>query len=182
MKTLEAFLSEKKPQILKKWLDIILGTYPLDAHRLLKHQKDQFLNPVGSTISREIGVLFDEALRGINAERTSGALDEIIGIRAIQDFPPSQAVSFIYLLKKIVREEAVKEVLQYELEEQLLSLESRLDEMVLLAFDLYMRRREKMYEIRANEAKNQVSALLRKKGLLSEAPAWNPEPEQTKLE
>jgi hypothetical protein len=182
MKTLEEFLLEKKPHILKKWLDLILDTYPLDAHRLLKHQKDQFLNPVGSTISREVGVLFEEVIRGINPERTSGALDEIIGIRAIQDFSPSGAISFIYLLKKIVREEALKEVLEYELEEQLLAFESRLDEMALLAFDLYMRRREKMYEIRANEAKNQVSALLRKKGLLSEAPSWNPDPDQTNLE
>jgi hypothetical protein len=54
--------------------------------------------------------------------------------------------------------------------------------MALLAFDLYMRCREKMYEIRANEAKNQVSALLRKKGLLSEAPAWKADPGQTNLE
>ena len=81
-----------------------------------------------------------------------------------------------------MREETLKEVREYGLAEQLLALESRLDEMALLAFDVYMRCREKMYEIRANEAKNQVSALLRKKGLLSEAPAWNPEPDRTNVE
>jgi len=182
MKTLEELLAEKKPQLLKKWLDLILNTYPLDAHRLFKHQKDQFLNPVGSTISREIAVLFDELMRGINPERTSGALDGIIRIRAIQEFSPAKAISFIYILKKIIREETLKELREYGLAEQLLAFESRLDEMALLAFDLYMRCREKMYEIRANEAKNQVSALLRKKGLLSEAPAWKPDPGQTNLE
>ena len=182
MKTLEELLLGKKTQILRKWLDLILNTYPLDAHRLLKHQKDQFLNPVGSTISKEIGVLFDELIQGINAERTSRALDEIIGIRAIQDFSPSKAISFIFLLKRILREEILKEMREAGFAEQLLVLESRLDETALLAFDLYMRRREKMYEIRANEAKNQVSALLRKKGLLSEAPAWNPDPEQKNIE
>jgi hypothetical protein len=182
MKTLEELLAEKKPQLLKKWVDLILNTYPLDAHRLFKHQKDQFLNPVGSTISREIAVLFDELIRGINPERASRSLDGIIRIRAIQEFSPAQAISFIYILKKILREETLKELREYGRAEQLLALESRLDEMALLAFDLYMRCREKMYEIRANEAKNQVSALLRKKGLLSEAPAWKPAPDQTNLE
>ncbi len=182
MKTLEEFLLEKRTGILKKWLGLILDTYPLDAHRLLKHQKDPFLNPVGSTISKEIEVLFDELIQGIDPERTSRSLDGIIRIRAIQDFAPAKAISFIYLLKKVVREESLKEAREYGFAEQLLGLESRLDEMALLAFDLYMRCREKMYEIRANEAKNQVSALLRKKGLLSEAPAWNPGSEQRKLE
>lgn len=174
MKTLVELLLEKKSRLLKKWLDLILNTYPLDSHRLLKHQKDPFLNPVGSTISQEIGVLFDEMIKGINPEKASRSLDEIIGIRAVQDFSPSMAISFIYLLKKIVREEARKEAWELGTAEQLLELESRMDEMALLAFDLFMQRREKMYEIRANEAKNQVSALLKKKGLLSEAPAWNP--------
>ena len=96
---LEELLLQKKSHILKRWLDLILETYPLDAQRFLKHQKDQFLNPVGSTISREIEILFQEAIKGINPERTCASLDGIIRIRAIQDFSPSEAVSFVFLLK-----------------------------------------------------------------------------------
>ena len=124
MKTLEELLAEKKPQLLKKWLDLILNTYPLDAHRLFKHQKDQFLNPVGSTRSGGIAMLFDELIRGINPERTSRSLDGIIRIRAIQEFSPAKAISFIYILKKILREETLKELREYGLAEQLLALES----------------------------------------------------------
>jgi hypothetical protein len=47
-------------------------------------------------------------------------------------------------------------------------LESRIDGLALLCFDVYMKRREKLYEIRANEAKTRVSGLLRKAGLLSD--------------
>ena len=97
----EKFLYEKKSTILKKWLDQILDTYPDDAKRFLKEQKDPFANPVGNTISREIQHLYDEFLKGIDPEKMSPILDRIIRIRAIQDFSPSQAVSFIFILKGI---------------------------------------------------------------------------------
>jgi hypothetical protein len=181
MKTLEEFLLDKKPHILKRWLHLILETYPLDTQRFLKHQKDPFLNPVGSTIEKEIEVLFVQLIQGINPERTSAALDGIIRIRAIQDFSPSKAISFIYLLKKIIREEVIQDYSGQPLSELLLAFESRLDEMVLLAFDIYSRCREKVYEMRANEAKNQVSGLLRKKGLLSDLESWEPGPDKTKV-
>jgi hypothetical protein len=35
--------------------------------------------------------------------------------------------------------------------------------------------REKIYEVRAKEAKNQVSRLLQKAGLLCEIPSWDSE-------
>jgi hypothetical protein len=51
--------------------------------------------------------------------------------------------------------------------------------MALLAFDVYMARREKLYEIRSNEAKNQVSNLLKKAGFICEIPPWDPEKAKT---
>jgi hypothetical protein len=41
--------------------------------------------------------------------------------------------------------------------ESLASLEGRIDEMALLAFDLYMRCREQLYRIRAGEARRRAS-------------------------
>ena len=49
-------------------------------------------------------------------------------------------------------------------------MESRIDDLALLAFDVYMNCREKLYEIKANEAKNQVSRLLKKAGMIVELP------------
>jgi hypothetical protein len=181
MNTLEDFLLQKKSHILKRWLNLILETYPADTQRFLKHQKNEFLNPVGSTIAKEIDILFSDLVKGIDSERTSASLDRIIRIRAIQDFSPSKAVSFIYLIKKVVREEILKDHPEHQVSDQLLALESRLDEMALLAFDIYVKCREKMYEIRANEAKKQVSGLLRRMGLLCDVPEWDDGPDKHKV-
>ena len=166
----ENFLSQKKSTILKKWLDQILDTYPDDAKRFLKEQKDPFANPVGSTISKEIHHLYDQFLKGVDPEKISPILDRIIRIRAIQDFSPSQAIAFIFILKGIIRDEFKPGSEEGPTWDDLVVIENRIDQMALLGFDIYMKCREKLYEIRANEAKNQVSGLLRRAGLMVDFP------------
>ena len=175
---LETILTQKGPTILSKWLELILETYPADAQRFLKKQKNRFANPVGTTIKSEAENIYKELLRGMDPERISLFLDGIIRIRAIQDFTPSQAISFVFLLKNIIREEVGKEVREQQLLDELMIFESRFDEVALLAFDVYMKCREKIYEIRANETKNQVSRLLSKAGLTCEILGWSPEPKE----
>jgi hypothetical protein len=135
---------------------------------------------VGNTIAKEMENLYDELLRNsdIDRERVSPILDGIIRIRAIQDFSPSQAVSFIVQLKRIVRECLKEEMRQERISEGFLALESKIDDLSLIAFDIHSRCREKIYEIRANQAKNQVSNLLRRAGLTSELPQWEKVPEE----
>jgi hypothetical protein len=140
---LEKLLSEQSSTILKRWLQLILETYPSDTQRFLKKQKDQFANPVRDTISKEIKNIYRELLQGIDREKVSPSLDRIIRIRAVQDFSPSQAIFFVFLLKKVIREVLDK-------------------------------CREKMYELRAKEARNQVSKLLQRAGLVAEIPEWEP--------
>ena len=48
---------------------------------------------------------------------------------------------------------------------ELMELESHIDGLALLGFDVYTKRREKLTEIRVNEVKNRVSALLRRTGV-----------------
>ena len=175
---LEKLLTQKRSAILDGWFKLILETYPADTKRFLKEQKDQFANPVGYTISKEIENLYDDLLQGINKESASTILDRIIRIRAIQDFTPSQAISFIFLLKKAIREELETEIRENHLFEELLLFESRIDELALLGFDIHARCRDKIYELRANEAKNQVSRLLQKAGLICEIPEWEPNPKE----
>ncbi len=169
---LEQLLSQKGPGILGKWLNLALETYPADAHRFLKKQKDRFANPVGTTIEREIKSLYKELLREIDPERVSPILDRIVRIRAVQEFSPSQAVAFIFSLKYLVRRELEKELRENELFDDLPGFEARVDEVGLLAFDIYMKCREKLYEIRAREARAEVSGLLRKAGMIGMVPVW----------
>lgn len=150
---LEHLLSQKRAAILERWFKLILDTYPADSLRFFKHEKDRFANPVGYTISLEIEVLYDELLRGMDSDKLSASLDNIIRIRAVQDFSPRQAIAFVFLLKKAVRVELEREIRKNQLFEELLKFESRIDELALLAVDIYMKCREKIYEIRVNEVK-----------------------------
>jgi hypothetical protein len=55
---LKDLLSRNERVILKRWFDLILETYSADTATLMRKDKDQFTNPVGSTLSRGIEVLF----------------------------------------------------------------------------------------------------------------------------
>lgn len=173
---LEDLLKQKASHIRKRWLNLIIETYPADSQRFLREQKDRFANPVGTTLSSEVETLCHELLHGMDSEKVNSSLDKIIRIRAIQDFSPARAMTFIFLLKKILREELSQEIKENPgAFEELLGLEARVDEMALRGFDLYMSCREKVYEIRAKETKNQVSRLLQRAGLLCEIPSWDPD-------
>ena len=171
---LTKLLAQNKAPIVGRWLDLIFETYPDDARRFLTKQKDRFANPVGTTISKEIETLYDELIEGLETDRVSPLLDRIIRVRAVQDFSPSQAVNFVFLLKKAINKEILGEILEDQLSEDLAIIESRIDDLALLAFDIYMNCREKLHDIRANEAKNQVSRLLQRAGMISEIPNIKP--------
>jgi hypothetical protein len=163
-------LQQNKSAILERWFRLILDTYPPDASEFLKKQGDPFANPVGCSISSGIEELFDELINGGDSDKVAPILDQIIRIRAVQDFSPAQAVGFVFGLKKAIRQELADELGAAAVQRDLLELESRIDRMALLAFDIYMLCREKVYEIKANEAKNRTFALLERAGLVSEIP------------
>lgn len=165
---LNSLLADKKASILEKWFDVIIESYPPVTSNFLKTQSNRFANPIGSTISKGIEDIFDELLRGLNKEKTSEFLDNMVRIRAVQDFTPSQAISFIFPLKRIIREELRVEIAEKQLSDEILSLESTIDSLALSAFDIYMKCREKIYEIKANEVRNMTFRLLQRANLICE--------------
>ena len=161
-------LSEKKQAILKKWFDLILETYPQDTANFLRTQKNRFGNPVGHTISEGIEVVLEELSGGMDLERVTPFLDNIIRIRAIQDFTPSQAISFIFLLKKVLREELPNEINERQAFEELLMIEAKIDVLANVSFDIYMKCREKIYKLKANELRNRTSRILKMSNMFKE--------------
>jgi len=158
-------LTRKKSRIVDGWLRVIYESYAAETAIFLKKDKDRFDNPVGASISQGIKGLYEALLVEMETDRVLAFLDEIIKIRAIQDFSPSQALAFIFSLKKVIREELAKELRAEDLSGELLELESRIDGLALLGFDVYTKRREKLCEVRVDEIKNRVSGLLRRTGL-----------------
>jgi len=165
---LKALMSEKKAAIVKKWFDLIIDNYPSDASNFFKKQKNRFSNPVGHTISQGIDGLFDEILHGIDSEKLFPFLNDIIKIKAVQDFSPSKAISFVFLLKQAIREEMGSEIKKKQMSDELQLFEEQIDELALLSFDIYMKCRERIYEIKADEARRMMFRLLQKANLVCE--------------
>jgi len=164
---LNHYLLEKKTVILKKWFDAVAETYANETSAFLKKQKAQFTNPVGYTLSEGLEHLFDALLQGMLPDTVSRFLDSIVRLRAIQEFAPSEAVMFIFQLKKVVRQEIGNEVLQQQgMIEELATFESAVDDLALFAFDLYVKCREKIFELKANESKNANFRLLQQARLI----------------
>ncbi|MHC4598548.1 MAG: RsbRD N-terminal domain-containing protein [Planctomycetota bacterium] len=159
MMTLRGLLQEKKPAILQRWLDGILTSYAPETGAFLGRGKDRFANPVGHVLSGGIKGVLDSLLDGMDSVGICKHLDEIIRIRAIQDFPPSQAVSFVFLLKQAVRAELGKEAGPGRLAAELETFDARVDQIALFAFDIFVKYRERVYELRVNEVKRSVSAI-----------------------
>jgi len=165
---LEKLLLQKKSSILERWFNLILEGYPAETRDFLKTKRDRFDNPVAYEIRHGIEGIYEALLKGMERDRISSFLDRIISIRSIQDLLPSGAIAFIFLLKTAIRRELEREIPEKGISGELLELESRIDGLALLSFDVYMKRREKLYKIRVNEVKNRVSGLLRMSGLISE--------------
>jgi hypothetical protein len=159
---LKNLLSQKRSSVLKKWFDLVLNSYPHDTSRFLKQEKNQFANPVGFTISQGLKNIYDELLKGEDFKNISPFLERVIRVRAVQEFSPSQAIEFVFLLKDVLRYELKSEIRRNNIREDLLQFESRIDRLAMFAFDMYERCREEIYEIRVNEIKGRMSRLLEK--------------------
>ena len=167
---LAEILEQKKAEIAKKWFDLAAQTYAPDTADFMKSKTDAFANPVGSTMLNGIKVLLDQLIHTMDPETVNSHLDPIIRIRAVQDFTPSQATAFILILKKVLRENLKKELQNSKIAAELLDLELKIDRLCLTAFDIYMKCREKVYQISANETRNRTFRAFERAGLISEEP------------
>lgn len=174
---LKDILFERKNDILEAWFSEIIKTYPDDSHKFFINKKNQFGNPVGYTIHKEIEAILNGLLKGAAPQEAVSYLDEIIKIRAIQDFTPAQAVHFVFLLKNAVRAVLKKELADKNILVQLAPLETEIDGLALVSFDIYMSRRERLYELRAREVKNRTERLLQRVGIMYEHAVREPDGE-----
>ena len=161
IKVLDQLLLQRKAVILERWRFLILDTYPADSSRLFKQEKDRFANPIGSIISAGIEALYDELVGEMNPTVIFNCLDSIIRVRAVQGFSSPDAIVFIPLLKKVEREELMGEIKESHLFEDFLKFESRIDDMMLLTLDIYVKCREQIHKIRIKELKKQKDEVLR---------------------
>jgi hypothetical protein len=159
-------LEKKKRAILDRWFDLVLETYPADTQRFLKKQKSRFGNPVAHEISQGIEGIFDQLVRSAEGEAISPFLDRIVRVRAVQELTPAQALEFVFGLKGVIREELAESLAGGPFLAELGDFDARIDRLALLAFNIYMKCKEQIFQLRVDEVKNRVGALLRRAKLV----------------
>lgn len=154
--TVQSLLIEKKDKLIKKWFDLIADTYPPQTSEFLKSKRNQFLNPVGSSLKDGLSNICEQLSTGMDEASLKKHLDEIIRIRAIQDFTPSEAISFVFMLRKAF-DEVMPNALSNEDNQY---LNQMIEKIALMAFDIYMKCREDLFEVRVKEAEKRNFRLL----------------------
>ncbi|MES9996590.1 RsbRD N-terminal domain-containing protein [Desulfovibrio aminophilus] len=167
---LEQLASQEEP-LVTRWVELIFGTYPAETQKVWKANRDLFENPVGQAIRVTAAEVFSLLLSWEDADALCAALDRLVKIRAVQDFAPSEALSFVFLLKKALREALADELSAQGRLAELLAFETRVDNMALLAFDVYFRDRKQIYELRVKEIKLAHRNIMRKAGLVLDVAA-----------
>ena len=164
--------NSQRETLLPKWVEAFFSSYPLDGVGFLRTGTDPFTNPVGVATRSSLTALYDAvAGNDVDPAVVRGALARLIELRAVQDMPPSRAVGALYLLKNLLREHVLPVFLGPDAKsggkekaarwKSYLEVESRLDSLALLAFDMYSGDREKVFTARVNEVKRSQSHVLR---------------------
>lgn len=153
---IKTLLADKRKAILNRWLTAIANTYPSDAANFLLRDRNRFSNPVGQTFACEIETLFNALIDQASLDAVTTSLENINKIRAVQDFSASQAVVYIFFLKTAIREEFDGYLDDLGFAGDLRSLESSIDGLAMMAFDSYMKCREKLFEVRCSDIRRRA--------------------------
>ncbi len=159
---LTKLLEEKKSAIHEAWFDRIAKTYPKETARFFQRQKDRFANPVRHTFHSCSLQIFENLLAGKPKDSYYKPLEDILKIKAVQEFTPSQSVGFLFLFKSAIRETLKKDLNEPALYNELLEFESMVDGLSLIAFDIYMTCREQIYSIRATELRGRTKKFMQR--------------------
>ncbi|NIP41374.1 MAG: hypothetical protein GWO41_04595 [candidate division Zixibacteria bacterium] len=152
-------LKEKRSEILKNWQNRIFESYHPDSRKFFQDERDRFNNPVGACIKRETETILNGLIDNIEAVKMIDSMDNLVRVRSVQDFTPSQAVNFMYLLKDVLKAACAEELEEHEITRQLIDFEIRIDRLTFLAFDVYMNCREQINRIRLKEVRDRSAVL-----------------------
>jgi len=148
----------KRETLVERWLDAVLETYSTKGAEVFRREEDPFANPVGHALKRAVHGVVDSLLdEQLNEDAVRNHLNEMLRIRAVQDFAPSGAVGIVFDLKRVIREEVADVVENSDALAELAEMERIVDRIALLAFDSFVQHREQVYQLRINEVKRRVA-------------------------
>ncbi len=137
----------QKQSIITQWRQSIIGSYPAESGSYLLENKNKFANPIGFTLANSLPVIVDAVIDGCLSADAKKSLDDIIKIRAVQEFKPSEAIGFVASLRAIVLSEISDEANLSDF----LHTEKIFNEINDYTINTYVCFKEKIYDIKANE-------------------------------
>lgn len=166
---LRDILKERKAALAKRWLEVVLESYPPESAGFLFSQGDQFANPIGHTLTRGLEIILEGLLNETDAHTVVSSLDMMLKVGAVQDRTPSQSLAFVLDLKGVIRNELGPELIT-RFSGELTELETSIDALILFLFDDFMKCREKLYDLKVKEFKRMTHRLLKLAKITCEIP------------
>lgn len=158
-------LTANEKAIAKRWTELVFGTYPQETTRLLAGQRDPFANPVGQMLRESVGPLMRALIEDQPDQECLSVLGNLMRVRSVQDLSASRAVGIIPLFRTAILEESGEELDRASL----IDLVERVERLTMAAFDVFVKCREQLYEVRSHEsARLQASLLKRAEQILAE--------------
>ncbi len=153
VQSFKKFLQEHKRAILEAWFQSLINIYPAERRDFLRRKEETFTNAIGSSIYEALAKLLGEIIEDKNLGRIEDSLRELIHLRAVEDFSPGQAISFLPTLRQIIKEELRSANLINAYQKEYDHLVNLIDELTMRAFDIYMGCREKIFNLKVKELK-----------------------------
>lgn len=157
---LKQALEQNRESFVKKWFQATIDTYPAQTAKVLGKDSNRFDNPVGAVTHETVEDVFNQIIKDLDQKTLEKKLDPVIRIRAVQSFSASQAVSFVFALKKI-GEELLDETFVRE-------FDRLVDEIALAAFNKFMKCKEEIFLLKATESKRRIHRAFERAGLVAE--------------
>ena len=162
-----AVLETRYQPLLDAWRDLVFSSYSAPAVQLIRGTPDPTRNPLGYRIHEGT-----EAVLRVLVTPDAGrdaclvALDPIMRTQAVRGQSPSEAIGFIFLLKRAGRavwggalDAATRD-----------ALDQRVDDLALVAFDAYARCRDDIQEIRVRAIRRRVATIYDRLGMDAGSP------------
>ncbi|MDR1184824.1 MAG: RsbRD N-terminal domain-containing protein [Coriobacteriales bacterium] len=143
-------LDEKRTHILSAWQSVVASRYGSNAP-VGQAAVKRFSYPIEHVLNKGMSELLDWLIDGNESTDVQPYLEDICKLRAVQDYSPANALSFIFDLKDVTWTTLkASDSLSTQVME-LRDVEHRIDSLMLMAFDEYSKHRARIAQIRIDE-------------------------------
>lgn len=171
---LKELLAKQADTIVERWFNAAAAQYPPDTSSFLKNRQDPFHNPVGANTINALKTITAQLLGDMDRDAVKKAIDPAIRIRAVQKFSAAESIAFIFAFKLIVAELLESDLSKIRatdpLWQQYQTLNSQVDEVALIAMDVYTECREKLFSLQNHMEREGVYKAFHRAGLVQEDP------------